>query len=51
VFTTSTGQKIEVDLLETTDWQLLLRSHKVALVLAPSRTTEKVTTMPSAPQK
>src|SRR5687767_2474978 len=49
VFTTSTGQKIEVDLLETPDGKLMLRSHTGALVLAPNGATEKVTTRPSAP--
>jgi hypothetical protein len=49
VFTTSNGQKIEVDLLETPDGKLLLRSHSGAIVLAPSKTIEKVTTRPSAP--
>ncbi|MDB5295631.1 MAG: hypothetical protein JWO31_1614 [Phycisphaerales bacterium] len=43
-FTTTTGRKVEVDLLETPDGNLLLRSHGGTVRAAPNDGTLEVTT-------
>lgn len=42
VFTTSSGQKIEVDLMETPQGTLLLRSHGGSVETAPNEGTLEV---------
>jgi len=44
VFTTSNGQKIEVDLLETSQGTLLLRSHNGAVTTASNDGTLEIKT-------
>lgn len=44
VFTTSTGRKIEVDLSETPEGNVLLRSHDGSVSVTPNNGTLEVTT-------
>ena len=49
VFTTSAGQKIEVDLMETATGAILLRSHGGAVRVADHHGTLEVATRPLTP--
>jgi len=49
VFTTSTGQKIEVDLMETATGAILLRSHAGAVKVADHNGTLEVAARPLTP--
>jgi hypothetical protein len=45
VFTTSSGRRIEVDLVETAEGNILLRSHSGNVSVSPNQGTLEVTTV------